>query len=157
MSATRVRGPVLSAEQSAAAHAGPQGAYLIAAGPGTGKTLTATERFCWLVDQGVAPERILTLTFSDRAAEELRLRIINELSARHPDVGTLDNVWIGTFHSACARLLDEFAYLIGEPREFCRRWKNQTEVTVPGSHFIQEDSGPAIGQAIGAWMKAHSL
>ena len=46
------------------------------------------------------------------------------------------------------------AILIGAPREFCRSWKNQTEVTVPGSHFIQEDSGPAIGQAIAAWMKA---
>ena len=49
------------------------------------------------------------------------------------------------------------AILIGPLREFCRSWKNQTEVTVPGSHFIQEDSGPAIGRAIAAWMKAHSL
>jgi hypothetical protein len=42
-------------------------------------------------------------------------------------------------------------------RKFCRSWKNQTEVTVPGSHFIQEDSGPAIGRAVADWMKAHSL
>lgn len=49
---------------------------------------------------------------------------------------------------------DPGAILIGAPREFCRGWKNQTEVTVPGSHFIQEDSGPAISQAIAAWMKA---
>lgn len=49
------------------------------------------------------------------------------------------------------------AILIGVVREFCRGWKNQTEVTVPGSHFIQEDSGPAIGRAVAAWMKAHSL
>jgi haloalkane dehalogenase len=42
-------------------------------------------------------------------------------------------------------------------REFCRSWKNQHEVTVPGSHFIQEDSGAAIGKAIAAWMTAHSL
>ncbi|HET7338764.1 MAG TPA: ATP-dependent DNA helicase, partial [Candidatus Dormibacteraeota bacterium] len=119
MSATRVRGPVLSAEQAAAAHAGPQGAFLIAAGPGTGKTFTATERFCWLVEQGVAPDRILTVTFSDRAAEELRLRITSELGARRPDLGAqaLDGAWIGTFHSVCARLLDEFAYLVGAPRE----------------------------------------
>src|SRR5947209_3889609 len=119
VSATRVGGPVLSAEQSAAAHAGPLGAFLIAAGPGTGKTFTATERFCWLVEQGVAPDQILTVTFSDRAAEELRLRITNELSARRPDLGAqaLDGAWIGTFHSVCARLLDEFAYLVGAPRE----------------------------------------
>jgi haloalkane dehalogenase len=49
------------------------------------------------------------------------------------------------------------AILIGAPREFCRSWKNQTEVTVPGSHFIQEDSGPAIGRAVADWMKANSL
>lgn len=49
------------------------------------------------------------------------------------------------------------AILVGPLREFCRSWKNQTEVTVPGSHFIQEDSGPAIGKAIADWMGARSL
>ena len=121
MSSTRVRGSVgtLSSEQAAAAHAGPQGAFLIAAGPGTGKTFTATERFCWLVEQGIAPDQILTVTFSDRAAEELRVRITNELAARRPDVGTraLDGAWIMTFHSVCARLLEEYAYLVGAARE----------------------------------------
>ena len=43
------------------------------------------------------------------------------------------------------------AILTGAPREFCRRWPNQTEVTVTGSHFIQEDSGPEIGRAIAEW------
>lgn len=52
---------------------------------------------------------------------------------------------------------DPGAILIGAPREFCRTWRNQTEVTVPGSHFIQEDSGPAIGQAIADWMTAKSI
>ncbi len=41
--------------------------------------------------------------------------------------------------------------LTGAQREFCRTWPNQTEVTVPGSHFIQEDSAMAIGEAIAAW------
>ena len=49
------------------------------------------------------------------------------------------------------------AILIGAPRDFCRSWKNQTEVTVPGSHFIQEDSGPAIGRAVAAWVRANAL
>jgi haloalkane dehalogenase len=49
------------------------------------------------------------------------------------------------------------AILTGAVREFCRSWKNQTEVTVSGSHFIQEDSGPVIGRAIAAWMGAHAL
>ena len=120
MSATRLEAaPALSAEQAAAAHAGPEGAFLIAAGPGTGKTFTATERFCWLVDRGVPPDRVLTVTFNDRAAEELRQRITRELAARHPELGrqVLDGAWIGTFHGTCARLLDEFAYLVGAPRE----------------------------------------
>ena len=120
MSATRLPSAIeLSPEQAAAAHAGPQGAFLIAAGPGTGKTFTATERFCWLVEQGVAPNRILTVTFNDRAAEELRQRIARELGARRPELGpeVLDGAWIGTFHGTCARLLDEFAYLVGAPRE----------------------------------------
>ena len=49
------------------------------------------------------------------------------------------------------------AILVGPVRDFCRTWKNQTEVTVPGSHFIQEDSGPAIGRAVADWMKDHSI
>jgi haloalkane dehalogenase len=49
------------------------------------------------------------------------------------------------------------AILIGAPRDFCRSWKNQTEVTVPGSHFIQEDSGSLIGQAVADWMKTNAL
>lgn len=49
------------------------------------------------------------------------------------------------------------AILIGALREFCRSWRNQTEVTVKGSHFIQEDSGAAIGQAIARWITANSI
>lgn len=52
---------------------------------------------------------------------------------------------------------DPGAILIGVLREFCRTWRNQTEVTVPGSHFIQEDSGAAIGQAIAQWITAKAI
>jgi haloalkane dehalogenase len=52
---------------------------------------------------------------------------------------------------------DPGAILIGAPRDFCRSWKNQTEVTVSGSHFIQEDSAPAIGKAVADWMKTNAL
>ena len=47
---------------------------------------------------------------------------------------------------------DPGSILIGRQREVCRAWQNQQEVTVPGIHFIQEDSGEAIGQAIASWM-----
>jgi haloalkane dehalogenase len=49
------------------------------------------------------------------------------------------------------------AILIGVLRDFCRTWRNQTEVTVPGSHFILVDSGAAIGRAIADWMTAKSI
>ena len=47
---------------------------------------------------------------------------------------------------------DPGAILIGPQREFCRTWKNQTEVTVKGNHFVQEDSPDEIGQAIADWL-----
>jgi haloalkane dehalogenase len=47
------------------------------------------------------------------------------------------------------------AILVGPQREFCRKWPNQTEITAPGSHFIQEDSGRQIGKAIASWAKPH--
>ena len=46
------------------------------------------------------------------------------------------------------------AILVGEQREFCRSWPNQTEVTVPGIHFVQEDAPDEIGGAIADWMRA---
>jgi haloalkane dehalogenase len=49
------------------------------------------------------------------------------------------------------------AILICAVRDFCRSWKSQTEVTVTGSHFVQEDSGPAIGRAVADWIKANAL
>jgi len=47
---------------------------------------------------------------------------------------------------------DPGSILVGRQREFCRSWPNQTEVTVKGLHFIQEDSGPEIGQAVAHWL-----
>jgi haloalkane dehalogenase len=47
------------------------------------------------------------------------------------------------------------AILVGSQRKFCRRWRNQTEITVRGSHFIQEDSGREIGEAIARWAEQH--
>ena len=48
---------------------------------------------------------------------------------------------------------DPGAILVGRQREFCRGWPNQDEVTVPGIHFIQEDSPDEIGTAIADWLK----
>ena len=59
-------------------------------------------------------------------------------------------------HSPIPKLFinaDPGSILVGPQREFCRAWPNQTEVTVKGLHFIQEDSGPDIGRAIAGWLK----
>jgi haloalkane dehalogenase len=52
---------------------------------------------------------------------------------------------------------DPGAILVGPQREFCRGWRNQTEITVSGSHFIQEDSGPEIGRAIADWFHRRAV
>ena len=49
---------------------------------------------------------------------------------------------------------DPGSILIGPQREFCRAWPNQTEVTVAGRHFIQEDSADEIGEALAGWLPA---
>lgn len=104
--------PRLTAEQAAAAHAGPDGAFLVAAGPGTGKTFTMVERFRWLArEMGLEVESVLAVTFTDAAAAELRERLQAELAR------PLEDAWIGTFHAICARLLRDNAYLIGVGRD----------------------------------------
>ena len=105
-------GQQLTDEQLVATRAGVDGAWLIAAGPGTGKTFTMVERFQWLVlDMGLRPDSILTMTFTDAAAAELRERLQSRMQE------SLEEAWIGTFHGLCGRLLREHAYLIGLPRD----------------------------------------
>ena len=78
--------------------------------------------------------------------------IVNGHGAPLVDISLKLNVVV-----VCAVFLFVGAILIGALRDFCRSWKNQTEMTVAGSHFIQEDSGPVIGRAVANWMKANSL
>ena len=52
---------------------------------------------------------------------------------------------------------DPGSILVGKMRDFCRSWKNQTEVTVAGLHFIQEDSPHEIGQAIKSWIEENNI
>jgi haloalkane dehalogenase len=63
--------------------------------------------------------------------------------------------WLST--SAIPKLFvnaEPGSILVGPQREFCRRWPNQREVTVPGSHFVQEDSGAAIGEAVAGFVRS---
>ncbi|MCB1644554.1 MAG: DNA helicase II [Pseudomonadales bacterium] len=80
--------------------AAPGGSYLILAGAGSGKTRVLTHRIAWLVQaQGVSPHSILAVTFTNKAASEMRHRIENLLDM------PLRGMWVGTFHGLAHRLL----------------------------------------------------
>ncbi len=83
------------------------GPVLITAGPGTGKTYTLVQRAIYLIEEcGVKPESIFIATFTEKAAKELITRITNELSDRGI-VANINDMYIGTFHSLCLRILKE--------------------------------------------------
>lgn len=86
------------------------GPMLILAGPGSGKTRVVTHRIAYLLEQGIPARQILALTFTNKAAEEMRSRL-NLLVPDQP-------VWMGTFHRFCSRLLRIHASLIGLSENF---------------------------------------
>jgi DNA helicase-2/ATP-dependent DNA helicase PcrA len=101
----------LNPQQFAAVTAKP-GPSLVIAGAGAGKTRTLTYRVAYLIEQGVPPESILLLTFTNKAAREMMRRVSDLLSS---DLGTL---WGGTFHSMGNRVLRRHAETLGYPRDF---------------------------------------
>ncbi|MFP6704065.1 MAG: UvrD-helicase domain-containing protein, partial [Planctomycetaceae bacterium] len=96
----------LNASQIQAVHAA-RGPVLVLAGAGTGKTRVITFRVAHLIRNGVRPDKILAVTFTNKAAAEMRARVA-ELLGR--DVGDL---WIGTFHATGARILRRHAERVG--------------------------------------------
>ena len=81
------------------------GPLLILAGPGSGKTRVVTHRIAYMLDQGVQPWQIAALTFTNKAADEMRLRV--------ESLAPGSNVWMGTFHRFCAQTLRRYASMIG--------------------------------------------
>src|SRR5687767_608845 len=88
------------------------GPVMVIAGPGSGKTRVLTYRIAYLIEQGVVPQQILALTFTNKAAREMKERIASVVGPKG------DRVWAGTFHSIFARILRMEATKIGYPPAF---------------------------------------
>ena len=97
---------LLNPEQCAAATA-DDGPMLVLAAAGTGKTRTLVHRVACLIERGVPAERILLLTFTNRAAREMLER------AQALSGDAVASIWSGTFHSICARLLRRYGSALG--------------------------------------------
>ncbi len=104
-------GTVLNDRQTEAVRR-QEGPLLILAGAGSGKTATMTHRIAGLLDSGVAPWHILAVTFTNKAAREMRDRV-DQLTGRAQDM------WIMTFHAMCLRFLHMDPEPIGYDRNFC--------------------------------------
>jgi DNA helicase-2/ATP-dependent DNA helicase PcrA len=102
--------PVLNEDQEDAVNA-PTPALVIA-GPGAGKTRVLAERYAWLSRSGKPEDSILALTFSNKAAEEMRVRVAGMLG------GGYEEIQAYTFHGFCLELLKSYGHLVGLPESF---------------------------------------
>jgi DNA helicase II / ATP-dependent DNA helicase PcrA len=136
------------AQRAAAAHAG--GPLLIVGGAGSGKTRTLLARFAWLVEQGEAPEAILVLARSERAADALRRQV--EEAIAHP----YEALAVTTVHDLCARLLrehalaagvDPFAVAVGRADRLAMLLERIDELTIR-SHDFRGNPAALIGSFV---------
>ncbi|MAQ47283.1 MAG: ATP-dependent DNA helicase [Flavobacteriales bacterium] len=90
-----------------------EGPVIIIAGPGSGKTRVITERIAHLINKGIEPQNILALTFTNKAANEMKKRVyeITNTQAAY-------SVWMGTFHSIFAKILRKEAHILGYDSNF---------------------------------------
>jgi len=105
------------------------GPVLVLAGAGSGKTRIIVYRVAWLLEHGVSPDRILLVTFTNKASKEMLTRVRELLS------DALNPIWGGTFHHVANRILRKYAKLIGRTSDF--------------SILDQEDSRSLVSACIG--------
>ncbi|HUS39507.1 MAG TPA: UvrD-helicase domain-containing protein, partial [Pirellulales bacterium] len=114
-------------QQSAVRHI--NGPLLILAGPGSGKTRVVTHRIAYMLREGIPPSQIVALTFTNKAADEMRLRVDQVVSSGAQP-------WMSTFHRFCARLLRQYHAQVGLTESF--------------TIYDSDDSLRALQQAIAA-------
>ena len=98
------------AQLDAVTHQG--GPLLVVAGAGSGKTRVLTRRIAWLIEQGLSPFEILAITFTNKAADEMKHRVAELVGP------VAQKMWVSTFHSACVRILRREAAAIDFPSNF---------------------------------------
>src|SRR5687767_2306995 len=98
------------AQHDAVTH--PEGPVLVIAGAGSGKTRVLTHRIAWLISEGVSPFEILAITFTNKAADEMKHRVAALVGP------VAQKMWVSTFHSACVRILRRDGKALGFPSSF---------------------------------------
>ncbi len=103
LTASNILKDLTDEQRAAATHV--EGPMLVLAGAGSGKTRVVTRRVAWLLEQGVKPENVLAITFTNKSADEMKERVAALTTAR--------GLRISTFHAFCARELRRFADRLG--------------------------------------------
>ena len=98
------------AQALAVTHLG--GPLLVVAGAGSGKTRVLTHRIAWLIERGISPFEILAITFTNKAADEMKHRVARLVGP------VAEKMWVSTFHSACVRILRRDASRLGYKSSF---------------------------------------
>jgi len=102
--------PLNPDQEEAVYHRG--GPLLVVAGAGSGKTRVLTQRIAWLISQGVHPSAVLAITFTNKAAEEMRHRVADLVGP------VAKSMWVTTFHKTCVRILRQHAEALDYPKQF---------------------------------------
>ncbi len=130
----------LNEEQRKAVEA-TEGAVLVTAGAGSGKTRMLTHRIAYLIkEKGVKPYNILAITFTNKAANEMKER----LSCM--DIGA-DDIWVSTFHSMCVRILRRYIDRMGYGKNFSIYGEQEKENVLKKISKDLEDGGKFVGDS----------
>ncbi|HUE22546.1 MAG TPA: UvrD-helicase domain-containing protein, partial [Bryobacteraceae bacterium] len=130
----------------------------VVAGPGSGKTTVLVEHFERLVQSGVDPLRILAITFTDKAANNMRDRLARAFRDRAEIRGKLERAYVSTVHGFCARLLKENAVFAGldpefyvmDERESAREQRRAIDGVLDGMFAEQPDCMRAVMRGLPA-------